>query len=457
MPKLAARQALTPKGWRRDLLIEIGADGRIASIETGDVAANDLSTVTVGILLPALANLHSHAFQRAMAGLSEARTAGQDSFWTWRTLMYRFVEQLTPEDVEAIAAAVQMEMLEAGYAAVGEFHYLHHQQGGAAYAAPAELSHRIYSAAAQTGIGLTHLPVLYTQGGLDGRSLSGGQHRFGCTIGSFADLFDDARTAMTALPPDARLGTAPHSLRAVSAPDLAAALALAPAGPLHLHIAEQTAEVDEIETGTGQRPVAWLLDHHHVDRRWCLIHATHMTALETEKLARTGAAVGLCPITEANLGDGIFGGPGYLDADGRFGIGSDSNIRIALAEELRLLEYGQRLRDRRRAVLASEDRSPGRLLFDGACQGGAQALDRDAGAIEVGKFADLVALDDQATALLGLEGDTILDSWIFAGDDRLVTDVWSAGRHQVRAGRHIDHVPIMARFQSVLERLRSEL
>lgn len=457
MPKLAARQALTPEGWRRDLLVEIGVDGRIASIEADDFAAADLSAETVGILLPAPANLHSHAFQRAMAGLSEARTAGQDSFWTWRTLMYRFVERLTPGDVEAIAAAVQMEMLEAGYAAVGEFHYLHHQQDGTAYAAPAELSHRIFSAATLTGIGLTHLPVLYTQGGLDGRSLTGGQRRFGCTIDSFAALFDDARTGMAALPPDARFGLAPHSLRAVSASDLATALTLAPTGPLHLHIAEQTAEVDEIEAGTGQCPVAWLLDHHHVDRRWCLIHATHMTTAETETLAGTGAVVGLCPITEANLGDGIFRGPDYLQAGGSFGIGTDSNIRIALAEELRTLEYGQRLRDRRRAVLASDDRSPGRLLFDGACQGGAQALDRDAGSIKVGKFADLVALDDQATALQGLDGDTILDSWIFAGDDRLVTDVWSAGRHQVRSGRHIDRTPIMARFQGVLGRLRTEL
>jgi formimidoylglutamate deiminase len=452
MTRIFARQALTRSGWQQDLSVEIGEDGRIAALGGGADADH-----RVGVLLPAPANLHSHAFQRAMAGLTEGRTAGRDSFWSWRTLMYRFAQSLTPDDVEAIAAAVQLEMLQAGYAAVGEFHYLHHQPDGSAYAAPAELSHRTFAAAAETGIGLTHLPVLYSQGGLDGRPLEGGQRRFGCDRERFAALLDDARVGLRALPADARLGVAPHSLRAVGAAELDAAASLLPDAPIHLHIAEQTAEVEEVKQTTGQTPVAWLFDHQPVDQRWCLIHATHMTPAETGALAASGAIAGLCPITEANLGDGIFPGSAFLDAGGRLGIGSDSNIRIALAEELRMLEYGQRLRDRERAVLASEDRSTGRRLFEAAAAGGARALGRDAGRIEPGALADLVALDDQSTACAGLSGDRILDSWIFAADDRVVTDVWSAGRHVIKDRRHPMAASIAARFRIVLKKLRAEL
>jgi formimidoylglutamate deiminase len=369
--------------------------------------------------------------------------------------MFRFLDQLTPEDVQAIAAHGQMEMLEAGYAAVAEFHYLHHQPGGAPYADLAELAGRITAAAAATGIGLTLLPVLYQQGGCDGRALTAGQARFGTDIDGFARLWQGAGAHLNAV--DAVLGVAPHSLRAVSRDGLQVAVALAPGQPLHLHLAEQVAEVVEVQTAYGARPVEWLLANHAVDARWCLIHCTQMETAETVGLAATGAVAGLCPITEANLGDGIFDGVRWIDAQGRFGIGSDSNVRIALTEELRLLEYTQRLRDKGRALLATQDRSTGRVLFEGAVAGGAQAGGRASGAIRAGDWADMLALDMSAVDLEGRQGDGILDAWIFAGDDRMVADVWSAGRHVVTGGQHVAREGITAAYRAVMARLLGRL
>lgn len=454
--RLLADVALTPDGWRRNLLVEIeSGDGRIAAIEC-DVAEAD-EAERIGILLPAPANLHSHAFQRAMAGLTEKRGWTSDSFWTWRSLMYRFVELLTPEDIEAIAAMVQMETLEAGYAAIGEFHYLHHQPNGDVYSAPGELTHRIFEATKTTGIGLTHLPVLYTQGGIDGRPLEGGQRRFGNSLDGFEALLADIKVRLGDLPKDCRLGGAPHSLRAAAISEVKAVADFFQDGPLHIHIAEQIREVEEVQATTGRRPLHYLFDHANVDHRWCLIHATHMDPSETQTLADSGAVVGVCPITEASLGDGIFQASAFMQMGGRIGIGTDSNIQVSLVSELQLLEYGQRLRDRRRAVLATEQKSTGRFLFDAACAGGAQALHRDAGSIEIGKLADLVALDDEALALTGLEDDAILDAWIFADDDRLVTDVWSAGRHVVTEGRHRRRADIQEKARRVMTKLRSAL
>jgi formimidoylglutamate deiminase len=411
----------------------------------------------VALLLPALTNLHSHAFQRAMAGMTEARGPDpEDSFWTWRRLMYRFLDRLDPDQVEAIAALVYVEMLEAGYASVGEFHYLHHAPGGAPYDNLAEMSARIAAAASETGIGLTHLPVLYTQGGSDGRALEGGQLRFGNDLDRFARLLEGAEKVVAQTGPDAVTGIAPHSLRAVGVEDLTHASGLRPDRPLHLHIAEQRAEVVEILATHGATPVKWLLEIMDVDARWCLIHATHMDPAETKGLAKSGAVAGLCPITEANLGDGIFDGARYLAEGGRLGIGSDSNIRIALAEEVRTLEYGQRLRDRARAVLAGQG-STGRTLYDAALAGGAQAMGRITGSIAEGHWADLVALDGDALALAGLEGDSLLDGWFFAGDDSVVCDVWSAGRHMVRNGRHIHRDRIEARYRKAIADLRADL
>jgi len=449
-----AEKALLPGGWADNVAVTYGADGTILSVERDAVVTGQ----HVGILLPAPANLHSHAFQRAMAGMSERRgSEPRDSFWTWRQIMFRFLDALTPEDVEAIAGFVQMEMLEAGYAAVGEFHYLHHQPGGAPYDNLAELSERIIAAASDTGIGLTHLPVHYQYGGCDKRALAAGQIRFGNDTDRFQKLHALAARALAALPEDAILGVAPHSLRAVDHDGLKSAVELAGLNPLHMHLAEQIPEVDEVLAAWGQRPVEWLLAHHEVGDSWCLIHCTQMTPAETEGLARTGAVAGLCPITESSLGDGIFDGVNYLSHGGRFGVGSDSNIRIALSEELRTLEYSQRLRDTCRASVATKDQSTGRVLFDGAVAGGAQAIGRRSGGIEEGRYADLLALDNTAIDLEGRQGDEILDAWIFAGDDRLVTDVWSAGRHVVSGGNHVKGEAIRARYRATMASLRNRL
>lgn len=452
--KIFARELLTPAGWRRNAVVTIDAAGRISAIADGGAAD---AGVTVGALLPAPGNVHSHSFQRAMAGLTEYRANPTDDFWTWRALMYHFVERLTPDDIEAIAAQVQMEMLESGFAAVGEFHYLHHQPDGTPYARLAELSERVCAAAAQTGIGYTHLPVLYMRGGMDGRPLAGGQRRFGCTLDQFEQLYGDCRALLTSLPDDARLGVAPHSLRAVGADALAIAAALDKTAPVHIHAAEQIGEVAEAQTHLGARPIEWLLKNAAVDARWCFIHATQMTGTEVNALAASGAVAGLCPITEANLGDGIFEAKAYLDAGGHMAIGSDSNIRISLSEELRSLEHSQRLRDRQRAVLATAEKSCGRVMLEAAATSGAQALARDAGRIETGALADLVALDADHPALAGLSGDRMLDAWVFAGGDDLVTDVWAAGRHVVKDGRHIKRDAVASRFNKTMARLRAEL
>ena len=450
MPPIHARRARLPQGWSSDVRVTL--DGlRIASVTPGVAPGpGDLRTHT---LLPALSNLHSHSFQRAMAGRTEHRAAGRESFWTWRETMYRFVARLTPEQVEAIAALTYCEMQEAGFAAVAEFHYLHHAPGGAAYDRPAELSHRVFAAAALTGIGLTHLPVLYRYGGAGRQPLVEGQRRFGCDPGRFAALLEDARAGARALPGDTVVGLAPHSLRAVAPEDLDAVLPLAEGGPVHIHVAEQPREVAEVSAWLGARPVAWLLENAPVGRHWCAIHATHMTPGETAALARSGAVAGLCPITEANLGDGPFGGPAWLSAGGVFGVGSDSNVRIALGEELRTLEYSQRLRDLARNVLAPEDGHTGAALYLAAAEGGAQALGRAAGAIAPGRLADLLAVDGDHPALAGLSGDALLDGLVFAAGEGVVTDLWSAGRHMVREGRHVARDAIRARYRAAITEL----
>ncbi len=438
-----AESALLPEGWAGPVRLRL-AEGRIAAVEapapgTGPAAG----AARADILLPAPGNLHSHTFQRAMAGLAERRGEGADSFWTWRTLMYRFLARLTPEHVEAIAAQVFVEMLEAGYASVGEFHYLHHAPDGTPYDDPAEMARRITAAAEATGIALTLLPVLYEQGGVDGRPLEGGQRRFRLGLDAAAEL-------RAAVGPAHRVGLAPHSLRAVPVATLRGAVALCPEGPLHMHVAEQVAEVAEIEAAYGARPVAWALAELPIDARWCLVHATQMTPAETEGLARSGAVAGLCPITEANLGDGIFDGARYLAAGGRFGLGSDSNLRVGLAEELRQLEHSQRLAGQVRAVLAEPEGSVGRRLVEGAAAGAAQALGRGSGRIEPGAWADLLALDASALCLHARRGDARLDGWIFAGDDRAVASVWVAGRRVVEGGRHPAREAVEARFRAAL-------
>ncbi|TMV15020.1 formimidoylglutamate deiminase [Arenibacterium halophilum] len=454
MTILHADSALLPEGWARDVRIEITPSGHFGQIAT-DAAPG--TAIRVATLLPAPANVHSHAFQRAMAGLSETRgPQGRDSFWTWRQLMFRFLDQLTVEDIRAITAMVQMEMLEAGYAASGEFHYLHHQPGGTPYDNLAETAVAICEAAQMTGIGLTLLPVHYQFGGVDQRPLAPGQIRFGTKPDQFLKLLEASQKAAAPLPADTAIGVAPHSLRAV-APDTLREIAKTAQGPVHMHLAEQVPEVEEVEAAYGARPVTWMLENCPPDPRWCLIHCTQMTPEETQSLAATGAVAGLCPITEASLGDGIFDGARWLESGGRIGVGSDSNIRIALSEELRQLEYSQRLRDRGRAILANPGGSTGRRLFDAVCAGGAQAVARNSGRIATGALADFIALDGSAPDLAGRSEDQVLDTWIFARDDRLVSDVWSAGRHMVQQGRHKQHEAISAAFGETLARLSSAI
>jgi len=457
MTRLFAPVALLADGWARDVRVTLDDAGRIAEVAAGAAPAASDRVLAERGLLPAPANLHSHAFQRGLAGLAERPGAGPDSFWTWRAAMYGFLARLAPDDVAAIAAMVQVELAEAGFAAVGEFHYLHHAPDGGTYADRAAMSRAIAAAASETGLGLTHLPVLYSRGGVDDRPVEGGQRRFANDLDRFATLLEEIEAAFAEMPADTRLGVAPHSLRAVRADDLTALVALRPGQPFHIHAAEQQREVEEVEAALGARPVRWLLDHQPVDASWCVVHATHMTPEETAALAASGAVAGLCPLTEANLGDGVFDGRRYLQAGGRFGVGSDSHIRIALAEELRQLEGSQRLRDRARNVLATPPRSTGRTLFDAICAGGAQALGRDAGAIAPGRWADLVTLDLAAPTLAGLDGDRLLDGWLLAGDDRLVRELWSAGREIVSDGRHHAREAVARRFAEVAARLRSAL
>jgi len=442
------KQALTPEGWQSDVLITIDRDGRICEVKTNQFSSSATASEHADIVLPAMSNLHSHAFQRAMAGMTEAcGPDAKDSFWSWRSLMYRFLDRLSPDDIEAITAFAQIEMLESGYANVGEFHYLHHQPDGKPYSNIAELSERIIAASALSNIGLTLLPVMYEQGGCDGRALQGGQRRFGNDVDAFTKLLLLLQSCVSAAGHNINLGIAPHSLRALTPESLTAMVSLAEGRPLHIHIAEQEAEVEEVKVLYGARPVEWLLANQAIGTDWCLIHATQMTAQETQSIARSCATVGLCPVTESNLGDGIFDGQRFQQYGGLWGVGTDSNVRISLSEELRTLEYSQRLHNKARAVLTKADKSNGLALYSVALRGGAQSLQRNTGQIAVGKRADLLALDKNATAFVGLEQSQLIDAWLFAADDSLVSDVWVSGLHTVKAGMHINRESIERRYR----------
>ncbi len=442
--------ALLADGWSRNVRLEIH-DGRIAKISTGSPpSAND---EVCGIGLPGLANVHSHGFQRGLAGAAEFR-GGTDSFWTWRDAMYRFVTALSPDDVEAISALAYAEMLEGGFTRVGEFHYLHNDTNGQRYDNIAEMAERVGAAAQATGIGLTLVPVLYERGGFDGRAPNPAQRRFCKTMDQFQNLMAESADVVRRLD-GAVLGVAPHSLRAVSPSSLTALAPLMKDRPVHIHIAEQRREVAECEQTLKARPVQWLLDHAAVDPRWCLIHATHTDKAEIENLAASGAVVGLCPISEANLGDGIFNISDYLAKGGRFGIGSDSNILLSGIEELRTIEYGQRLAHQARNIVASEHTpSTGRTLFDAACLGGARALGAAAGLAE-GLPADIVAVDGKSEVFAGRQGDSLLDSLIFAGSKSLIHTVWRSGRKLVQNGRHIHKDRIVSRYRKSIARMNS--
>ncbi len=465
---LFAESALLPAGWARDVLLETDSDGTLTLV-TPDAPAGRARGVqrAAGPVIPGMPNLHSHAVQRAMAGLAErlgqAGAAPEgDSFWTWRQVMYGFVGRLDPPHLEAIAAQLYAEMLKAGDTAVGEFHYLHHDRDGRPYADPAEMSERIVAAARASGIGLTLLPVLYAHGGFGGQPPNPGQRRFLHDRDRFLALIETLR-ARHGGDPQIRIGIAPHSLRAVT-PDLlrdalAGLDAMDATAPIHIHIAEQVKEVEDCLAWSGQRPVEWLLDAMPVGPRWCLVHATHMTEAETARVAASGAVAGLCPTTEANLGDGFFPAPDYLRRGGVFGIGSDSHISVSPVEDLRWLEYGQRLVHRQRNVLTPSDgganasRSVGAALWRGALGGGAKALGRPIGTLAPGARADLVVLDPERANLIGKKEDVLLDAAIFAGNENPVRDVMVGGRWVVREGHHLAEHGILARFRRALAEL----
>ena len=444
MTHLFFSQALLPTGWARNVRVAVTA-GRIAALTEDAPPQPGDNRYAVG--LAGLPNLHSHGFQRGMSGLCETRGPGQDDFWTWREVMYGFLDSMTPDDVEAITAQAYVEMLEGGFTRVGEFHYLHNDPLGQPYADPAELTNRIAAAASAAGIRLTLLPVFYAHGAFGGAPATPGQRRFVLDLDVYARVLEAARRHGDA-------GVAPHSLRAVTPDELAALCSLAATGPIHIHVAEQVREVKECLAWSGATPVRWLLDNAPVDARWCLVHATHMLPDEAARLARTGAVTGLCPVTEANLGDGIFDGPGWLAVGGRYGVGTDSNVAISAPLELQQLEASQRLARRARNVMATAaGQSTGRALFDAASVGGAAALGAELPALSPGAPADLVALDDTHPSLLHKRGDAILDSWIFGGAHSAIDSVWVGGRRLVRHGQHVAREQIAARFSATLRRL----
>lgn len=442
--------ALLPDGWARNVRLDVEG-GAITHVSAGGLP--DGAERIGGLVLPGLPNLHSHTFQRGMAGLAETRGEATDSFWTWRQVMYRFLDRLTPDDVEAIAAFAFMEMLESGSTAVAEFHYLHHAADGSAYADIAELSGRIAAAAAAAGIGLTLLPVFYAHGGFGGRAPDPGQRRFINDLDGFARLHEAARRHVAALP-GAAIGIAPHSLRAATPDELHTLLAVHEKGPVHIHVAEQVREVEDCLAWSGRRPVEWLLGEIPVDSRWCLVHATHMTPGETRAMAQSGAVAGLCPLTEANLGDGIFPGSDFAAAGGRWGVGSDSNVEFGAAAELKQLEYSQRLSLRQRNVLAAAPgASTGLSLYRAALAGGAQALGRAIGAIAPGQRCDLVSLDASHPSLAGIAEPHWLDAYVFVAGKAMIDRVVAGGKTLVLGGRHLGRESFAARYAQTLRKV----
>ncbi|MGU3575269.1 formimidoylglutamate deiminase [Brucellaceae bacterium C25G] len=446
MQSIHAKQALLSSGWAQDVRIII-ADGKISALETG--VAAQTNDERHDVILSGMPNIHSHAFQYGMAGLAEKRGSSSDSFWSWREIMYKFALTMSPDQARNVALRLYIDMLEAGFTRVGEFHYLHHDRDGSPYANISEMADQITAAARTAGIGLTLLPVYYAHSTFGGAAPNEGQRRFINNADSFARLIEGCQKALADFD-GAVLGVAPHSLRAVTPDELTFATQLLPDAPVHIHIAEQVKEVEDCIAWSGRRPVEWLLENQELSSRWCLIHATHMTDKETSGIAQKGAIAGLCPVTEANLGDGTFNATCFHEHYGQFGIGSDSNVLIGIADELRQYEYSQRLKHRARNVLAQNEGSTGRALFDGAIVGGNISMGRADDGIKMGSSADFVSLDMQR--LPDAKGDTILDAWIFTGRAS-ISDVWVRGKKQVENGRHALRDEAESAFQQTIREL----
>ena len=450
-----AKKALLPNGWSNNVIIEIDQSGLISNVTENDNHKVD-ADLNEEIILPAMNNLHSHSFQRAMAGLTEARSPqGNDNFWSWRNLMYQFLDVLTPEEIYSITLFSQMEMLQSGYVGVGEFHYLHNQIGGTKYDNIAELSEKVLEASEESGISICLLPVVYERGGCDNRELEGGQLRFHNNIDTFEELYNQIKVFLSKNE-NFSLGVAAHSLRAVKNETLNKIIDLTN-GPIHIHAAEQVKEVEEIKSFYKMPPVEFLIENFDINKRWCLIHCTQMSELETELLSKSGAVAGLCPVTEANLGDGIFNGFQYNERKGLYGIGTDSNINISLTEELKTFEYSQRLLNKKRAVISNQKKSTGRKLFDDCLEGGARALQINNGKIQKGFNADLISLPNTNNELDGLEDDKILDYWIFASRENDVQKLWNKGKCLVENGKHLNFDDIQSNYRKTIKNLQEKL
>jgi formimidoylglutamate deiminase len=449
---LFARQAWLEHGWVENVRLHWNASGDLTQIESNVLASQ--SDQVEQIVIPGMVNLHSHAFQRAIAGMTEIAGEGPDSFWTWRDLMYRFALAINPDQIQAIAAQLYSECLRHGYTSVCEFHYLHRSPNGAFYDNMAETALQIFAAAQDTGIGLTMLPVLYSYADFNAQPLRHEQRRFSTDAGQIlklVELLEPYRNGQT------EVGVAPHSLRAASTGQIAELVkALGPHRPIHIHIAEQQKEVDSCIAFSGRRPVELLFETQEINQRWCLVHATHLTAQEVSQIAQSKSIAGICTSTEGNLGDGFFPLADFIAQDGRFGIGSDSHVSQSPIEELRWLEYGQRLGAQRRNIASvSGQRHVGDFLWRASLQGGAQASGRKVGQLAVGHRADLLVLDAEHPNLSGVAPGDILNSWIFSGNDNLVRDVLAGGKWLVKNGRHLNQTRIHARFKETMQQLRA--
>lgn len=451
MSSLFAHHALLPQGWTSNVRLHWNESGDLNLVEQG--AALQAHENPAQFVLPGMTNLHSHAFQRAMAGMTEMAGEGKDSFWTWRDLMYRYALHIKPEQIQAIAAQLYAECLRHGYTAVCEFHYLHRDQDGSFYARPAEMAERVIAAAEQTGMGISMLPVLYSYADFGEQALRHDQRRFSTNVAEIMQLIvalEGKRNAQV------EVGVAPHSLRAASISQIRELVETLPAGrPIHIHIAEQQKEVDACIAYSGKRPVELLLDSGLVNERWCLVHATHLSKAEVQGMAASGAVAGICTTTEGNLGDGFFDLPDYIAASGRFGVGSDSHVSQSPVEELRWLEYGQRLRLQGRNIASiAGKRKVGDFLYQAALQGGAQASGRKLGQLSAGYRADIVVLDDEHPNLAGVDSADVLNTWIFAGNDNLVRDVYVGGQQVVENGKHRQQAETQAAYALCMRALR---
>jgi len=457
--KVWAASALLANGWSSQVEITIDDSGNIEDIRSG---VEYQQGERYEVLIPGIPNVHSHAHQRAMSGLGEkaniASDGSSDSFWSWRKVMYHYLERIQPEHLQHISSQLYLEMLKHGYTCVGEFQYLHHDHSGKAYHNRAEMSLQCLQAANEVGLGFTALPVLYRYGGFGDAEALDGQKRFLNDADGFVEIVNSLQLACKANG-NYSVGIAPHSLRAVNRELLANVieqLGVDKLAAIHVHVAEQRKEVDDCLAWSAQRPVEWLMNHFEIDTNWCLIHATHMTDAETSALAKSGGVAGICPVTEGNLGDGFFNAVDYFQCNGNWAIGSDSHTTTNPVEELRWFEYGQRLLSGKRNVLVSEQhRHTGRNLLEGIWHGGALACGRKIGKIKSGYRADFVVLDGSNPRLYSRCEDELLDSWIFSGSDNLVKHVYVGGKHVIDNGRHLNEETIAQNFRSTIDQLAS--